>query len=235
MRPLSQSLRLLGLSLLALGLLLALSPTAAAHTTVTAAARGIDEPTRIIAGDPIFSGTVSRCSIGAAVRTATGTGGFLTAYPCGRPGDVVRSPDGTYGTVRWVDPELGVAFVETDEDWILTPHVRTSPGGALKTIDGSREAPIGASLCRSGSTTGWHCGTIQAKNQDVRFTWGTVIGLTRTSVCAEPGDTGGPFISGSQLQGILLGGGGSCRTGGYTYFVPINPVLAKYRLMLVTV
>jgi len=32
-------------------------------------------------------------------------------------------------------------------------------------VRGSWEAPIGSSVCRSGSTTHWHCGTILAKKR----------------------------------------------------------------------
>lgn len=42
-------------------------------------------------------------------------------------------------------------------------------------------------LLLTGATSGWHCGTIQAKNQTITFPGGTITGLTRTSVCAEAG------------------------------------------------
>ena len=33
-------------------------------------------------------------------------------------------------------------------------------------VSGSTESAVGSSVCRSGSTTGWHCGTIQAKDRN---------------------------------------------------------------------
>ncbi len=86
----------------------------------------------------------------------------------------------------------------------------------------------------SGSTTGWHCGQVQAFNQTVRYAEGTVTGLTRTNVCAEPGDSGGSFISGNQAQGMTSGGSGNCTFGGTTYFQPVNEVLSAYNLRLIT-
>jgi streptogrisin C len=102
-------------------------------------------------------------------------------------------------------------------------------------VRGSAEAPIGASICRSGSTTGWHCGTVLGKNETVNYSSGeTVHELTRTSVCAEPGDSGGSYISGDQAQGVTSGGWGDCSGGGETWYQPVNEILAAYGLTLHT-
>ncbi|HEY8544187.1 MAG TPA: trypsin-like serine protease, partial [Acidimicrobiales bacterium] len=61
-----------------------------------------------------------------------------------------------------------------------------------------------------------------------------VYGLTRTSACAEGGDSGGSFISGNQAQGMTSGGSGNCTFGGTTFFQPVNEVLSRYGLTLVT-
>lgn len=65
-------------------------------------------------------------------------------------------------------------------------------------------------------------------------TAGQQLDLTRTTVCAEPGDSGGSFISGSQAQGVTSGGSGNCTSGGATYFQPVNPILDAYGLTLAT-
>ena len=98
---------------------------------------------------------------------------------------------------------------------------------------GNTEAPVGAAICRSGSTTGTRCGVIQAKNQTVNYPEGAVTGLTRTNVCAEGGDSGGPWLSGDQAQGVTSGGSGNCTTGGTTFFQPLNEILAVNNLTLV--
>ncbi|HWH00005.1 MAG TPA: carbohydrate-binding protein, partial [Pilimelia sp.] len=56
----------------------------------------------------------------------------------------------------------------------------------------------------------------------------------RTTVCAEPGDSGGSLIAGTQAQGVTSGGSGNCRTGGTTYFQPVNEILQVYSLTLMT-
>jgi len=53
-------------------------------------------------------------------------------------------------------------------------------------------------------------------------------------VCAEPGDSGGSWLSANQAQGVTSGGSGNCSTGGTTYYQEINPILATYGLTLIT-
>jgi streptogrisin C len=61
-----------------------------------------------------------------------------------------------------------------------------------------------------------------------------VYGVTRTDVCAEPGDSGGSFVSGTEAQGMTSGGSGDCGSGGTTYFQPVQPALDAFGLTLVT-
>ncbi|TGJ78386.1 hypothetical protein E0Z10_g10384, partial [Xylaria hypoxylon] len=106
-------------------------------------------------------------------------------------------------------------------------------GAANLPVSGSTASGVGASICRSGSTTGIHCGTVGALGATVNYAEGSVTGLTRTSVCAEPGDSGGSFYSGAQAQGVTSGGSGNCASGGTTYFQPVNEILSTYGLTLV--
>ncbi|MDG4796717.1 carbohydrate-binding protein [Micromonospora sp. WMMD1082] len=179
----------------------------------------------VIGGNAYYTGS-SRCSIGFSVN-----GGFVTAGHCGRVGARTSQPA---GTVR------GSTFPGRDYAWVQVDAGNTPRGlvnnysGGTVAVAGSVEAAIGAAVCRSGSTTGWRCGTIQQKNASVTYPEGTVSGLTRSNACAEPGDSGGSWLSGSQAQGVTSGGSGNCRTGGTMYFQPVNPILAAYGLTLVT-
>ncbi|GGU79030.1 serine protease [Lentzea flava] len=183
-------------------------------------------------GDAIYMGG-GRCSLGFSVQ-----GGFVTAGHCGRAGTAVsgynRVAAGTFAAS--VFPGNDYAHVRTNANWTPRPWVNRY-GGANVIVKGSSEAAVGAQICRSGSTTGWHCGSVQAKNQTVNYPQGTVRGLTRTNVCAEPGDSGGSWVAGSgwgQAQGVTSGGSGNCSSGGTTYFQPVNPILSRYGLRLVT-
>ncbi|WP_381559315.1 trypsin-like serine protease [Streptomyces eurythermus] len=182
-------------------------------------------------GDAYYIGSGSRCSIGFPVTRGTQQG-FATAGHCGRAGSTTtgsnRVAQGTFQAS--VFPGNDMAWVAANTNWTATPYVT----GSSVQVAGSTQAPVGSSVCRSGSTTGWHCGTVQQLNTSVTYQEGTVSGVTRTSVCAEPGDSGGSFISGSQAQGVTSGGSGNCTSGGTTYFQPINPILQSYGLTLKT-
>ncbi|MBB5807533.1 streptogrisin C [Saccharothrix ecbatanensis] len=178
----------------------------------------------VIGGNAYYIGSGSRCSVGFAVN-----GGFVTAGHCGRTGASTTQPSGTFA---------GSSFPGNDYAWVRTaagntgrPLVNRYPGTVP--VAGSTEAPVGASVCRSGSTTGWRCGTIQQKNASVTYPEGTITGLTRTNACAEPGDSGGSWLTGDQAQGVTSGGSGNCTSGGTIYFQPVNEILQVYGLQLV--
>ncbi|NEE51583.1 S1 family peptidase, partial [Streptomyces sp. SID8455] len=82
-------------------------------------------------------------------------------------------------------PGRDYAWVATNTNWVARPLVNGYGRGDV-TVTGSTPSVVGASVCRSGSTTGWHCGTIQQLNTSVTYPEGTISGVTRTSVCAEP-------------------------------------------------
>lgn len=183
-----------------------------------------------VGGDPYYTGNV-RCSIGFSVH-----GGFVTAGHCGRAGAAVRGWDGSaMGTFQGSSfPGDDYAYVSIHSGWWTVPVVLGWGTVPDRLVRGSAEAPIGASVCRSGSTTRWHCGTVLAKNETVNYSQGAVHQMTKTSVCAEGGDSGGSFISGDQAQGVTSGGWGNCSSGGETWFQPVNEILGRYGLRLHT-
>ncbi|MCH7231036.1 S1 family peptidase [Glycomyces sp. L485] len=183
-------------------------------------------------GDAYIIENRSRCSVGFAVRQGS-TPGFVTAGHCGRAGDSVTGGEAAPGVFRnSVFPGADRAWVEVGSSETLYNIVNMYSGSRY--VYNANQAAPGSSICRSGSTTGWHCGTVQALNQTVNYSQGSVNGLTRTSVCAEPGDSGGSFITGNSAQGMTSGGSGNCTWGGTTYFQPIGPALSAWNLTLVT-
>lgn len=185
----------------------------------------------VIGGDAYYIDNRARCSIGFSVTT-----GFVSAGHCGQRGSSATTSSGqALGTFAGsVFPgSADMSYVRTVSGTSLRGYIDGYGQGDLP-VSGSQEASVGASICRSGSTTGVHCGTVGAKGATVNYAEGTVTGLTRTSVCAEPGDSGGSFFSGSQAQGVTSGGNGDCRSGGTTYFQPVNEILQTYGLTLVT-
>ncbi|MGW5069811.1 alpha-lytic protease prodomain-containing protein [Streptomyces cyaneofuscatus] len=183
-----------------------------------------------VGGDPYYTGNV-RCSIGFSVH-----GGFVTAGHCGGTGQQVRGWDNSYiGNFQGSSfPGNDYAWVNVGSGWWTVPVVLGWGTVPDQLVRGSNEAPIGASICRSGSTTRWHCGRVLAKNETVNYSQGAVHQMTKTSVCAQGGDSGGSFISGDQAQGVTSGGWGNCSSGGETWYQPINEILNRYGLRLHT-
>ncbi|MGW4791880.1 carbohydrate-binding protein [Nonomuraea sp. NPDC004297] len=186
-------------------------------------------------GDAYYIGTGSRCSVGFPVTRAGSQGGFVTAGHCGTTGATTSGANQVaQGTFRGSSfPGNDYAWVEVNTQWTPTGVVNGYSAGLLP-VRGSTVTQPGSSVCRSGSTTQWHCGSVQQLNTSVTYPQGTVSGVTRTSVCAEPGDSGGSFISGDQAQGVTSGGSGNCSSGGTTYFQPVNEILSTYGLTLAT-
>ncbi|MCP3011820.1 S1 family peptidase [Nocardiopsis dassonvillei] len=186
----------------------------------------------IIGGLAYYMG--GRCSVGFAATNSSGQPGFVTAGHCGTVGTGVTIGNGTGTFQNSVFPGNDAAFVRGTSNFTLTNLVSRYNSGGYQSVTGTSQAPAGSAVCRSGSTTGWHCGTIQARNQTVRYPQGTVYSLTRTNVCAEPGDSGGSFISGSQAQGVTSGGSGNCSVGGTTYYQEVTPMINSWGVRIRT-
>ena len=181
-------------------------------------------------GDQFVINGNTLCSVGFSVA-----GGFVTAGHCGAAGSPTLGfnnvAQGTFQAS--VFPGNDYAWVRVNGSWTPQPWVNNYAGGNAP-VAGSQEAGIGASVCRSGRTTGWRCGVIQAKNVTVNYAQGAVFGMTQSNACAEPGDSGGAWISGDQAQGTESGGTGNCSSGGTQFFQPVNPTLSRFGLSLVT-
>ncbi|MGW3109470.1 S1 family peptidase [Streptomyces sp. NPDC001100] len=184
-----------------------------------------------VGGDPYYINGNTRCSIGFSV-----VGGFVSAGHCGTPGSSVAGWDGSaMGTFAGSSfPGNDYSYIQIGNGWWTVPVVLGWGTVSDVLVRGSAVAPVGSSVCRSGSTTHWHCGTVLTQNETVNYSQGSVYELTGTSVCAEPGDSGGSFITGDQAQGVTSGGWGNCTSGGQTWFQPVNEILSTYRLTLVT-
>ncbi|MFY1653641.1 ricin-type beta-trefoil lectin domain protein [Solwaraspora sp. WMMB762] len=180
-------------------------------------------------GDQYVINNSVLCSVGFAVA-----GGFVTAGHCGGVGASTAGSGVAQGTFRGSSfPGDDLAWVQTNANWVPRPWVNNYGGGTVN-VTGSQEAAVGAAVCRSGRTTGWRCGTITAKNVTVNYSGQLVYGLVASSACAQPGDSGGSFLAGTQAQGVTSGAGGTCSSGGTTVYQPVNEILSRYGLSLTT-
>jgi streptogrisin C len=196
----------------------------------------------VIGGNEYVINSAFVCSIGFSV-TQGSTKGFATAGHCGDAGNSVRIGNESVGSFAASNfPSRDRAWVRVRSTDTLRPWVNNWSGGNV-VVRGSTEAATGASVCRSGRTTGYRCGSITAKNVTVNYAEGSVFGLTQSNACAGGGDSGGSWITGpGQAQGVTSGGNrqsGSNSNCGLpasqrqTYFDRINPILSQYGLSLV--
>ena len=190
--------------------------------------------TDLLGGQTITNSGV-RCSVGFGAVGADKKPVFLTAGHCtktaGTWAGVNRAAIGPVVATAWPKTDYGSVSIANPAVWASRAQVSGGPA-----VKGSTVAAVGAAVCHAGSTTGYRCGTITARNVSVNYGNGNVVsGLTKTNACAEGGDSGGAFITpAGQAQGVASGAVGDCTKGGVSYFQPIAPVLSALKLTLLT-
>ena len=201
-------------------------------------------------------GYLYACSIGFNV-TKGSTPAYVSAGHCGTAGEPVYF-EGSAGTgPQWtIGPRIGTFTASkfpqpgqtgNDYSYVTVVSGNTLPatvygwGSGDATVHGGTASGVGTAICRSGRTSGWKCGTIEATGVTVSYSTGeTILNLTRTTACSEGGDSGGSFITGpGQAQGVLSGGSGSCKghlpnNRTRSFFQPVGPILSAYGLTLTT-
>jgi len=180
--------------------------------------------TPLIAGGDATRGGGYRCSLGFNVRIS-GLDYFLTAGHCTNVVAVWSTPGATTAGSRFPGDDYGIARYASSTP--RTGDVDLYNGGRQDIVSAG-SSYVGETVRRSGSTSGVHGGTVTGVNQTVRYAEGTVRGLVRTTVCAEPGDSGGPFFDGGVALGLTSGGSGNCTSGGTTFFQPVTEALSRY-------
>jgi streptogrisin D len=178
--------------------------------------------TEISGGDAIYTSS-ARCSLGFNVRSGS-TYYFLTAGHCTNIGTTWTNGSTTLGT------RAGTSFPGNDYGIVryTTSSVTISGAVGSQDITSAGTPAVNSTVYRRGSTTGIHSGRVTALNSTVNYSEGSVSGLIRTTVCAEPGDSGGSLYSGTTALGLTSGGSGNCSSGGTTYFQPVTEPLSVY-------
>ncbi|CAM5624162.1 hypothetical protein SMICM304S_01154 [Streptomyces microflavus] len=115
-------------------------------------------------------------------------------------------------------PENDYGLVKYTSD-IAHPSEVNLYNGSTQAITQAGDATVGQAVTRSGSTTQVHDGEVTALNATVNYGNGDIVnGLIQTTVCAEPGDSGGALFAGDTALGLTSGGSGDCSSGGTTFF-----------------
>lgn len=184
-------------------------------------------------GEAIRTPSGSRCTSAFNTRSGSGTIYTLTAGHCTNISSSWLAQGTTLGTTaasNFPGDDFGAIRVT---NLALNPVGEIIASGAARDITGFSQVPVGSSVCKTGSTTGTTCGTVQQYNVTVNYAQGTVFGLTRTNVCTQPGDSGGPLYAGSAAQAIVSGGTtGACTGTFFSVFQPVPEPLSRYGLTL---
>lgn len=182
--------------------------------------------TYISGGDAIYGGQY-RCSLGFNVKRG-GADYFLTAGHCGNIANTWYS-NSSHTTV--LGNTFGSSFPGNDYAIVQYTNGSITKSGTVggQDITTAANPTINERVSRRGSTTGTRTGRVQANGVTVHYSDGTTVsGLTQTNVCAEGGDSGGPFYDGSKALGLTSGGSGNCTFGGTTFFQPVLEALNAY-------
>ncbi|GAB3171674.1 S1 family peptidase [Streptomyces incanus] len=184
--------------------------------------------TKLIQGGDAIYASSWRCSLGFNVRSSSGVEYFLTAGHCTNGAGTWYSNS---GRTTAIGSTAGSSFPGNDYGIVRYTGSVSRPGTA-NGVDITRAATpsVGTTVIRDGSTSGTHSGRVTALNATVNYGGGDVVsGLIQTTVCAEPGDSGGSLYgSDGTAYGLTSGGSGNCSSGGTTFFQPVTEALSAY-------
>ncbi|MGW1377122.1 S1 family peptidase [Streptomyces sp. NPDC002446] len=183
----------------------------------------------VIAGGNAIWGLLSRCSLGFNV-TKGGQPYFLTAGHC------------TKAVQRWSAAQAGPESAVSEsshfpgDDFGLAKYTAADVvhpsevdlyDGKAQSITEVGDPIVGQKVQRSGSTSKVHGGAVTAVDVTANYQEGRVDGLIQTTVCAEPGDSGGSLFEGHTALGLTSGGRGDCKVGGESFYQPVREALEK--------
>jgi streptogrisin C len=205
-------------------------------------------PAALYGGQQVNMSNGFVCSNGFNAQTSSGQSILLTAGHCAEGNPTFSRNGVTIGATRGYSfPGNDYASVNINDPGYWAPQAAVDMyNGSARVVSGYSSAPVGSSLCKSGRTTGWTCGTIEAYNQTVNYGGGDIVsGLVRHSACVEQGDSGGSNMSGNLAQGLSSGGqlynsGGGLVCGekvgqpNVSYYQPVGEALSAYGATLLT-
>jgi len=177
-------------------------------------------------GDAIYASSW-RCSLGFNVRSGS-TYYFVTAGHCTDGAGTWWSNSGHTTTIG---STTGSSFPTNDYGIVKYAAGSATPPGTVgsQDITSAGNPTVNQTVTRRGSTTGTHSGRVTGLNATVNYGNGDIVyGMIQTTVCAEPGDSGGPLYAGTKALGLTSGGSGNCSSGGTTFFQPVTEALSAY-------
>jgi streptogrisin D len=227
--PMTNQVEVMVDSTVSAGELATIEATAARFGGAATIQRTPGELTTLISGGDAIYGGGSRCSLGFNVESnSSDSDYFVTAGHCT---NIASSWYANSARTQLIGPRVRTSFPGNDMGVVqYSSSISRPPTVGSQTITSAANAVNGQSATRRGSTTGIRSGNVTGLNATVNYPQGTVTGMIRTNICAEPGDSGGSLYSGSTALGLTSGGSGNCSSGGTTFFQPVTEPLSVYGL-----
>ncbi|MFE4459182.1 Ig-like domain repeat protein, partial [Nocardia tengchongensis] len=193
-------------------------------------------PDAIMGGQGYRSGETAEdpCSLGFNATDGGGNAVNITAGHCNvNRGDGTRVYKGgkylgAFGKTVTNGFDYGLINIDREAAPRFKNNYIDTYGGDPLRITGTADPVVGAPVCKSGEITGYTCGKITAvgvpMNSGAHGAW--VPNTFEATVCAIPGDSGGPYMTGTQALGLAVGGAWECDKSTKSYAQPIKSVLA---------
>ncbi|MBD0322994.1 MAG: protease [Aldersonia sp.] len=132
---------------------------------------------------------------------AAGTSRAPSIYEL-RPFDIVGSRLGTFARSNLEGHDFSIVAIEPNQRPRFENNGVRVPGAAPLAIDGVAQPVIGAPVCKSGSRTGFSCGTVSSVDQTVTVGEHRLTNGFSANLCALPGDSGGTVVTGTKALGV---------------------------------
>ncbi|MDR0945828.1 MAG: S1 family peptidase [Bifidobacteriaceae bacterium] len=170
------------------------------------------------AGTKLITRENYACTLGFWGYDASGGSVALTAGHCQHSGGAVTSSavDNPWNGIGRPGPAIGgfstgrygegydAATIRARGARVAAPAVKTWDGAGTVPVKGTAAPVVGMPVCKSGSRTGWTCGTVTAlPSEHVMAGTTTTVSGFATSLCSAAGDSGAPVVSGAYAVGIL--------------------------------
>jgi hypothetical protein len=170
-------------------------------------------------GQKITAANGGYCTSGFNALDANNNPAVLTAGHCTKAGLPNWTASGAaLGNINDYNyPNADWSAITPTSGWSLPSAVQTASG--VQPITAWSTPRLNEAICKTGATSATTCGTVTALNVTVNYGDGPVYGLTRTSVYAAEGDSGGSVYDGG--TGVALISGGP-KGGGPAFVQPLN-------------
>lgn len=141
-----------------------------------------------------------------------------------------------------VGPSLESNYPEDDYGliWMNGPSVWATGvinlwNNTSRSIHGWATAVSGLSVCNSGKTTGFRCGSVLKTNVTVNGAGGTVRQMVETNICTLGGDSGGPLFATNTAYGLnshANRNGSQCNSTPRTWHQPVGEAINGYQVVI---